>query len=50
MASPPLSKTKYIKMTGRRSKIENGSMSLIIDGEQIARVSTMKYLGVERKT
>jgi hypothetical protein len=42
-----VSKTKYIIMTGRRSNIENGSTSLIIDGEQIARVTTMKYLGVE---
>jgi hypothetical protein len=40
-------KTKYIIMTGRRSNIENGSTSLIIDVEQIARVTTMKYLGVE---
>jgi hypothetical protein len=31
-----VSKTKYIIMTGRRSNIENGSTSLIIDGEQIA--------------
>jgi hypothetical protein len=42
-----VSKTKYIIMTGRRSNIENGLTSLIIDGEQIARVTTMKYLGVE---
>jgi hypothetical protein len=42
-----LSKTKYIIMTGRRNNIENGSTSLIIDGAQIARVTTMKYLGVE---
>jgi hypothetical protein len=34
-------------MTGRRSNIENGSTSLIIDGEQIARAKTIKYLGVE---
>jgi hypothetical protein len=39
-----VSKTKYITMTGRRSNIENGSTNLIIDGEQIARVMTMKYL------
>jgi hypothetical protein len=31
----------------RRSNIENGSTSLIIDEEQIARVTTMKYLSVE---
>jgi hypothetical protein len=37
----------YTIMTGRRSNIENGSTSLIIDGEQIARVTTMKFLGVE---
>jgi hypothetical protein len=41
------SKTKYIIMTGRRSNIENGSTSLIIDEEHIARVTTMKYLDVE---
>jgi hypothetical protein len=40
------SKTKFIIMTGRRSNIENGSTSLIIDGEQIVRVTTMKYLGI----
>jgi hypothetical protein len=34
-------------MTGRRSNSENGSTSLIIDGEQIARGKTNKYLGVE---
>jgi hypothetical protein len=32
-----VSKTKYIIITGRQSNIENGSTSLIIDGEQIAR-------------
>jgi hypothetical protein len=42
-----VSKTKYIIMTGRRSNIENGPTSLIIDGKQITRVTTMKYLGVE---
>jgi hypothetical protein len=42
-----LSKTKYIIMIGRRSNIENGSRSLTIDGELIARVTTMKYLGAE---
>jgi hypothetical protein len=42
-----VSKTKYIIMTGRLSNIENGSTSLIIDEEQIARVATMNYLGVE---
>jgi hypothetical protein len=41
-----VSKAKYIIMTGRRSNIENGSTSLIIDEEHIAR-ATMKYLGVE---
>jgi hypothetical protein len=40
-------KTKYIIMNGRRSNIENGPTSLKIDGEQIARVTTMKYLGFE---
>jgi hypothetical protein len=34
-------------MTVRRSNIENGLTTLIIDGEQIAKVTTMKYLGVE---
>jgi hypothetical protein len=35
-------------MTGRQSSIENVSKSLIIiDGEQNAGVTTMKYLGVE---
>jgi hypothetical protein len=34
-------------MTGRQSSIKNGSMSLTIDGEQIARVASMKYLGAE---
>jgi uncharacterized Zn-binding protein involved in type VI secretion len=34
-------------MTGRQSNIKNGSTSLIIDGEQIARVTTMKYLGAD---
>jgi hypothetical protein len=38
---------KYLIMTGRRSSIENGSTSLTIDGEKIARVASMKYLGVE---
>jgi hypothetical protein len=38
---------KYIIMTGRRCNIKNGSTSLIIDGEQIERVTMMKYLGVE---
>jgi hypothetical protein len=33
-----VSKTKYIIITGRHSSIENGSTSLIIDGEQIAMV------------
>jgi hypothetical protein len=42
-----VSKNEYIIMTGRRSSIENGSMSLTIDEEQIARVASMKYLGVE---
>jgi hypothetical protein len=42
-----VSNTKYIIMTGRRSNIENGSTALIIDGEQIARATTMKYLGIE---
>jgi hypothetical protein len=42
-----VSKTKYIIMTGRQSNIENGSKSLKIDGEQIAMVMTMKYLGVK---
>jgi hypothetical protein len=42
-----VSKTKYLIMTERRSSIENGSMSLTIDGEQKARVASMKYLGVE---
>jgi hypothetical protein len=42
-----VSQTKYIIMTGRRSNILNRSTSLIIDEEQIARVTTMKYLGVE---
>jgi hypothetical protein len=44
-----VTKTKYIIMTGWRSNIENGSTSLIIGGEQIARVTTMKYLGVNEK-
>jgi hypothetical protein len=34
-------------MTGRRSSIENGYESLTIDGEQIARVASIKYLDVE---
>jgi hypothetical protein len=38
-----LSKTKYLIMTGRRSSIGNGSTSLTIDGEQIARVAPKKY-------
>jgi hypothetical protein len=42
-----VSKTKYIIMTGRRSNIENRSTGLIIDGELIARVTMMKYLGVD---
>jgi hypothetical protein len=42
-----VSKTKYLIMTGRRSSIENESMSMTIGGEQIARVASMKYLGVE---
>jgi hypothetical protein len=44
------SKNKYIIMTGRRSNIENGSTSPIIDGEQIVRVTTMKYLGIDEKS
>jgi hypothetical protein len=42
-----VSKTKYIIMIGKRSNIENGSTSLIIDAEKIARVPKMKYWGVE---
>jgi hypothetical protein len=42
-----VSKTKYLIMTGRQSSIENGSTRLRIDGEKIARVAWMKYLGVE---
>jgi hypothetical protein len=42
-----VSNTKYRIITRNRSNIENGSTSLIIDGEQIARATTMKYLGVE---
>jgi hypothetical protein len=41
------SRQKHSKWTGRQSSIDNGSTSLIIDGEQIARVTTMKYLGIE---
>jgi hypothetical protein len=42
-----VSKTKYLIMTWRRSSIENEYTSLTIDWEQIARVASMKYLGVE---
>jgi hypothetical protein len=42
-----VSKTKYIIMTAKRSSIENGSTGLIIDEEQIAKVTMMKYLGVD---
>jgi hypothetical protein len=45
-------KTKYIIMTGRRSNIKNGSTSLIIDGEQIATVTSDNHeiFGVLRST
>jgi hypothetical protein len=43
-----VSKTKYIIMIGGQSSIENVSKSLIIiDEEQNAGVTTMKYLGFD---
>jgi hypothetical protein len=40
-----VSKTKYIIMSGRRSNIENGSTSLIIDGAQIANGDNGEIFG-----
>jgi hypothetical protein len=38
---------KHLHNMGRRSSIENDSTSLRIDGEQITKVASMKYLGAK---
>jgi hypothetical protein len=42
-----VSKTKHLMITGTHNSFEIGSMSLKIDGEQIARVASMKFFGIE---